>query len=103
MREACSLSLRVCSGAACRLMRVTAGSIPAGHTDAVDLYDITSGIWSTAQLSAARYFFSAVTVGNEAIFAGGCTKNGGNGNSSFPFHVAGLLFAFLLCLNFVDA
>ena len=98
MREACSLSLRVCAGAACRLMRVT-----AGHTNAVDLYDITSGIWSTAQLSAARYFLSAVTVGNEAIFAGGCTFNGGNGNSSFPSHVAGLLFAFLLCLNFVDA
>ncbi len=44
---------------------------------AVDLYNSTSGTWSTAQLSVARFVLAATSVGNVAIFAGG---NGGNGS-----------------------
>jgi len=39
--------------------------------DAVDLYNSTTGVWSTAQLSAARGYLAAASVGNVAIFAGG--------------------------------
>jgi hypothetical protein len=64
------------AAAACRLMRDTAGS---GVFNAVDLYSSASGTWSTAQLSVARRYFAATSVGNVAIFAGGNT----GGNSSF--------------------
>jgi hypothetical protein len=37
----------------------------------VDLYDSGTGRWSTAQLSQARYWLSATSVGAVAIFAGG--------------------------------
>jgi hypothetical protein len=47
-------------------MRVAA----VGPSDAVDLYDITSGTWSTAHLSVARSRLAATSVGNMAIFAG---------------------------------
>ena len=53
-------------------MRVTAGN---GLSNAVDLYNSTSGTWSTAQLSVARYELAATSVGNVAIFAGGYTSN----------------------------
>ena len=49
-------------------MRTTAG---IGASDVVDLYDSGTGRWSTAQLSQARLFFSATSVGTVAIFAGG--------------------------------
>ena len=51
-------------------MGVTAGAV----SNAVDLFNITSGTWSTAQLSVARGGLAATSVGNVAIFAGG----GGN-------------------------
>ncbi len=57
----------VCGAGGCRLMGVTAG----GGSNAVDLYNITSGTWSTAQLSVARSRLAATSVGNVAIFAGG--------------------------------
>jgi hypothetical protein len=41
------------------------------YANAVDLYNVTSGTWSTAQLSAARSLLAATSVGNVAIFAGG--------------------------------
>ncbi len=53
---------------------VTAGG---GPSNAVDLYNSASGTWSTAQLSVARYFHAATSVGNVAFFAGGY------GNCSF--------------------
>jgi hypothetical protein len=56
-------------------MRVTADSV---YFNAVDLYNSASGTWSTAQLSVARSYLAATSVGNVAIFAGGFT-----GNSSF--------------------
>jgi hypothetical protein len=49
-------------------MRTTAG---IGASNVVDLYDSGTGRWSTAQLSQARGFLSATSVGKVAIFAGG--------------------------------
>ena len=49
-------------------MRATAGT---GASNAVDLYDSGTGRWSTAQLSQARYWLSATSVGTVAMFAGG--------------------------------
>jgi hypothetical protein len=51
-------------------MCATAGSDPY-NLDVVDLYDSGTGRWSTAQLSQARFFLSATSVGTVAIFAGG--------------------------------
>ena len=50
-------------------MRATA----VGYTpsDVVDLYESGTGRWSTAQLSQARYWLSATSVGTVAFFAGG--------------------------------
>jgi hypothetical protein len=70
-------------------MRVTAGS--SGYSNAVDLYNYTSGTWSTAQLSVARSAFAATSVGNVAIFAVGYT-----GNCSLTLFVEGLLIGLML-------
>ena len=56
-------------GSDCFLMRATAGSVNISNV--VDLYDIGTGRWSTAQLSQARTAFSATSVGTVAMFAGG--------------------------------
>jgi hypothetical protein len=37
----------------------------------VDVYNSATGIWSTAQLSVARRFLVAISVGNLAMVAGG--------------------------------
>ena len=42
-----------------------------GPQSAVDLYNSTTGAWSTAQLSMARCSLAAASVGGVAIFAGG--------------------------------
>ncbi len=68
-------------------MGVTAGS---GDSNAVDLYNSASGTWSTAQLSVARRFLAATSVGNVAIFAGGWA-----GNCSLTLFVEGLLFGLM--------
>jgi hypothetical protein len=49
-----------------------AGSTGA-TSDAVDIFDATSGTWSTAALSVARHFLAATSLPNAglAIFAGG--------------------------------
>jgi hypothetical protein len=44
------------------------------ESNAVDLYNSATGVWSTAQLSVARPFPAAASVGNVAIFAGGSTR-----------------------------
>ena len=49
-------------------MRATAGNIVS---DVVDLYDSGTGRWSTAQLSQARGYLSATSVGTVAILSGG--------------------------------
>ena len=53
-------------------MRVTA---VFGLSNAVDLYNSASGTWSTAQLSVARGYHAATSVGKVAIFAGGVNGN----------------------------
>ncbi len=57
----------------------------------MDLYNIASGTWSTAQLSVARSTPAATSVGNVAIFAGGGTA----GNCSLTLFVEGLLFGLM--------
>jgi hypothetical protein len=60
------------------------------YSNAVDLYNYTSGTWSTAQLSVARSYLAATSVGNVAIFAGGNV-----GNCSLTLFVEGLLFGLM--------
>ncbi len=52
------------------LMPCAAGS---GDSNAVDIFNVTSGAWSTAALSEARYELAATSLPNVgvAIFAGG--------------------------------
>jgi hypothetical protein len=66
----------------------------AGVSNVVDLYDITSGTWSTAQLSVSRAFLAATSVGNVAIFAGGLKSN-----CSLTLFVAGLLLFGLMSVG----
>ena len=44
-----------------------------GPSNAVDIFNVTSGAWSTAALSVARYYLAATSLPNAgvAIFAGG--------------------------------
>jgi hypothetical protein len=62
------LCLEMRCGSDCFLMRATAGG---GFSNVVDLYESRTGRWSTAQLSQARGYLSATSVGTVAIFAGG--------------------------------
>jgi hypothetical protein len=56
-------------------MRLTAASgIYLFESDAVDLYNSSSGTWSTARLSVRLALHAATSVGNLAIFAGGQTR-----------------------------
>jgi hypothetical protein len=72
-------------------MGVTAGfSAASGILNAVDLYNYATGAWSTAQLSVARYYLAATSVGNVAIFAGGRA-----GNCSLTLFIEGLLFGLM--------
>jgi hypothetical protein len=68
-------------------MRATAGASLVSNV--VDVYNGTTGAWSTAQLSVARWVLAATSVGNVALFAGGgtssallCKEGGGTGGSS---------------------
>ncbi len=47
--------------------------IGVGVSNVVDIFDATSGNWSTANLSEARYYLAATSLPNQglAIFAGG--------------------------------
>ncbi len=53
------------------LMPCAAGSSP--YSNAVDIFNVTSGAWSTAALSEARWNLAATSLPNVgvAIFAGG--------------------------------
>ncbi len=59
-------------------------------SNAVDLYNYTSGTWSTANLSVARDDLAATTVWTVAIFAGGNI-----GDCSLTLFVEGLLFVLM--------
>ena len=43
-------------------------------SNVVDIYNTSTGIWSTATLSQARGDFSATSAGNEVFFAGGVQR-----------------------------
>ena len=71
-------------------MRATAD----GPSAVVDVYNGTTGAWSTAQLSVARYWLAAASVGNVALFAGGL-------NSALFFREGGVRLHVLLRACFV--
>lgn len=50
---------------------VPSGSFQAVHSDRVDIYDASTGLWSTATLSERRSSIAAQQVGNQLVFAGG--------------------------------
>ncbi len=56
---------------ACCLIRFFAGWDTCCPSNAVDIYNSATGMWSTAQLSVARDRLSATSVGNVVLFAGG--------------------------------
>jgi hypothetical protein len=66
-------------------------------SNAVDLYNSASGTWSTAQLSVARWFLAATSVGNVTIFVGGSA-----GNCSLTLFVEGLLVWVDACGRWCD-
>ena len=45
-------------------------------SDRVDIYDVPSGTWTTAQLSEARNGLAGAAAGNKILFAGGYGHNG---------------------------
>jgi hypothetical protein len=55
------------------LMPCAAGSV---YSNAVDIFNVTSGAWSTAALSVARFDLAATSLPNfgVAIYAGGNSK-----------------------------
>jgi hypothetical protein len=66
------------------------GSHSKYPSNVVDIFNVTSGAWSTAALSVARYALAATSLPNHgvAIFAGG--------NSTFS-HVYFVTFRFVFC------
>jgi hypothetical protein len=67
----------------------TAAAAPS--TTAAAAPSTAQGTWSTAQLSVARAFLAATSVGIVAIFAGGDLR----GNCSLTLFVEGLLFGLM--------
>jgi hypothetical protein len=55
------------------LMRCAGAGGSSGWSNAVDIFDATSGRWKTAALSVARYGLAATSLPNQglALFAGG--------------------------------
>ena len=47
------------------------------NSNAVDIYDVTTGLWTKTTLSIKRESMAVAVVGDEIIFAGGATNNGG--------------------------
>ena len=67
LRVDCLCCAHVWLASTCFLMRSTA-DLPSS---VVDVYNSDTGAWSTAQLSVARVWFGATSVGSVALFAGG--------------------------------
>jgi hypothetical protein len=59
------------------IARFLTRSLAAVGSSAVDIFDVLTGSWSTAQLNVPRFHLAAASVGNFAIFAGGQDKNFG--------------------------
>jgi N-acetylneuraminic acid mutarotase len=51
---------------------------PNQPSSRIDIFDIASNSWSTAELSVPRFNISAITSGNKVFFAGGAYSDGGN-------------------------
>ena len=47
------------------------GFTPLAHSTRVDIYDVSTNKWSTAELSMGRMGMTAASVGNKIFFAGG--------------------------------
>ena len=56
----------------------------ANISAAVDIYDASTGRWSSASLSQARYSMNVATVGTDVIFAGGYYRTGPSSPASNP-------------------
>jgi hypothetical protein len=76
MRQCCVILLAQLGFSATNgyLMAQLAGG--SFQSDEVDVYNSAIGAWSTAQLSVARWYLAAASVGNVALFAGGGLGNG---------------------------
>jgi hypothetical protein len=68
---------RMCcvEGARFELLLLIAVSGGSTYSSVVDIFDVSSGRWSTAVLSVARQYLAATSLPNQglAIFAGGVT------------------------------
>ena len=66
-----AFEFEVCLSCRRLLLMPCAGS--SGYVTTVDIFNATSGIWTTAALSVARYTLAATSLPNDglAIFAGG--------------------------------
>jgi hypothetical protein len=58
----------------CSFFRILMQAVTGFLSNVVDMYSVATGLWTTAQLSVARYDLAAASVGNIAIFAGGRTS-----------------------------
>jgi hypothetical protein len=72
LRVECLCCVHVWLARACCLMRSTAGA----YSRVVDVYNGNTGAWSLAQLSDARGYIAATSIGNVALFAGGIYDGG---------------------------
>ena len=52
------------------------GTTDVQYSSRVDIYDIPTNTWSTAELCAGRYLMAAATSGNKVFFGGGETGDG---------------------------
>jgi Ca2+-binding RTX toxin-like protein len=57
------------------------GDSISGYSNAVDIYDASKGVWSTAALSQRSMPTAVATVGNYAIFAGGANADGSSNDA----------------------
>jgi hypothetical protein len=68
----------MCGAAACDCMVrsccVHILDIAGVGSNAVDLYNCATEVWTTAQLSVGRFESTAASVGSMALFAGGWAK-----------------------------
>ena len=64
-------SFEVCLS--CRRLLLMPCAVSSGFSSTVDIFNATSGIWTTAAISVARGYLAATSLPNEglAIFAGG--------------------------------
>jgi hypothetical protein len=69
---------RVACGAQINALHTDGSVQVSGPSNVVDIFNVRSGAWTTAALSAARYNLAATSLPNDglAIFAGGSRCDG---------------------------